>query len=250
MEPVSPGVRISKDLVRRMRDAKHVSALTGAGISAESGVPTFRGNDGLWNKFKPEELANLDAFMANPDLVWEWYQYRRRLIEEVSPNPGHLALAEMEKFFPAFLLSTQNVDGLHQRAGSENMVELHGNILRNRCVDCESVVTDIPGLKEQTVPRCNCGGLIRPDVVWFGEILPEKPMRTARAAAEGCDLFFSIGTSALVYPAASLPEMAKQNGAFLVEINIEPSAISAYADELIIAKSGEALPALMAELVN
>ena len=238
-------IEVSSDLKRHLRESKQVAALTGAGISAESGVPTFRDKDGLWEKFKPEELANFNAFIKNPDLVWEWYQHRRRVVSEVLPNAGHYALVEMENYYPEFLLITQNVDGLHRRAGSEKVQELHGNIQRNFCIDCKTNYEDLPEFKDNEAPRCKCSGLIRPDVVWFGEMLPEGAMMAAAEAAENCDLFFSIGTSALVYPAASLPEIAKNHGAYLVEINPNPTATSIYADELIEEKSGVALPELV-----
>jgi NAD-dependent deacetylase len=237
---------IPEKLIRKMKEARRVAVLTGAGISAESGVPTFRGENGLWKKFRPEELANVNAFLRNPDLVWEWYQYRRKLIEEVQPNPGHYALARMEKIYPEFLLITQNVDGLHQRAGSTKIVELHGNILRNRCIECSTGYEEVVWEKGKGVPRCEkCGGLIRPDVVWFGEMLPPGAMERAEEAARNCDLFFSIGTSAVVYPAASLPGTAKDAGAFVVEINPEPTPVSVFADVVLREKSGIILPKLL-----
>ncbi|MEE9169449.1 MAG: NAD-dependent deacylase [bacterium] len=237
-------IEISEELGKRLRESKRVAVLTGAGISAESGVPTFRDKGGLWEKFKPEELANFDAFIRNPDLVWEWYQYRRHLINNVSPNPGHYAIVEMEQYYPEFLLITQNVDGIHQRAGSRKIRELHGNILRNFCIDCKSNHKDLQVFKDNEAPRCECGGLIRPDVVWFGEMLPEEAITDANTAARNCDLFFSIGTSGLVYPAAALPEIAKSHGAYVVEVNPNPTATSFYADEIIEEKSGIALPEL------
>jgi len=234
-------------LIQRVKAAQKVAALTGAGVSAESGVPTFRGEDGLWKKFRPEELANFDAFMRNPELVWEWYTYRKELISEVQPNPGHFVLVKLEEIYPDFTLITQNVDGLHWKAGSQNILELHGNILRSQCVECgeKSDTAEMRGKGE--LPRCRCGALMRPDVVWFGEMLPQEVLDRAFEAARECDLFFSIGTSAVVQPAASLPMVAKQAGAFVVEINSEQTVISDSVDESIQGMSGEVLPKLLKE---
>jgi NAD-dependent deacetylase len=236
---------ISEQLTAKLRKAKSVAVLTGAGISAESGVPTFRGEDGLWKKFKPEELAHFEAFVNNPDLVWEWYQYRRRMIESVRPNPGHYAIAEMEGHHENFAIITQNVDNLHIQAGSKIVHELHGNIMRNYCIECGKVPNADQDFQESRVPRCKCGGLIRPDVIWFGEQLPQEPWQAAVKAAENADMFFSIGTSALVYPAAMIPRTAKHAGAYIVEINLEYTDLSPYADEVIIGKSGQVLPQLV-----
>jgi NAD-dependent deacetylase len=222
-----------------------VAVLTGAGVSAESGVPTFRGDEGLWKKFKPEELANVDAFLANPDLVWNWYQYRREIIGKVEPNQGHFSLARMEERLSDFTLITQNVDDLHRRAGSRNILELHGNIVRNKCIKCSRQYETLTDSEE--VPECECGGLIRPDVVWFGEMLPQDVIHQAYLAAENASVFLSIGTSALVQPAASLPVMAKNRGAYLVEINVEPTVLSSHADEFLQGKSGEVLPVIIRE---
>lgn len=239
-------IAISEVLKRKLTSAESVVALTGAGISAESGVPTFRGAEGLWKKFKPEELASFDAFMRNPDLVWEWYRYRRKLVSKTQPNPGHYALAEMEKLFPRFAIVTQNVDNLHRRAGSRNIFELHGNIERNYCVSCGKYATDDAVLAGDHIPRCvSCGGIIRPDVVWFGEALPVDAWNDSVDAAGRADIFFSVGTSAIVYPAASLPSAAKKAGAYVVEINIEPTDLSHKADEVILAPSSRALPKIL-----
>jgi NAD-dependent deacetylase len=235
----------SERLIQELRTAQQVAVLTGAGISAESGVPTFRGEEGLWKKYRPEELANFNAFIQNPKLVWEWYDYRRRLISEVMPNPGHASLTEMETFVPTFDLITQNVDGLHRKAGSQNIIELHGNILRSRCVDCGVRSDSVEMAKEDELPHCSCGGLMRPDVVWYGETLPEEAIHTAFRSAETCDVFLSIGTSAVVHPAASLPIVAKEAGAFVVEINKESTVISHRVDESILGPSGEILPELV-----
>ncbi len=230
--------------MEKITAANHVAVLTGAGISAESGVPTFRGENGLWKKFRPEELANFDAFMRNPELVWEWYTFRKRIISSIDPNPGHYALAKMESQFPKFTLITQNVDGLHLRAGSQNILELHGNLMRNRCLKCETIVQSVELEFEGSVPKCECGGMLRPDVVWFGEMLPQDVIQAAFLAAETCDVFLCLGTSAVVHPAASLPMIAKQHGAYLIEINPETTPLTAIADENINGPTGEIMPAI------
>jgi NAD-dependent deacetylase len=238
--------KVSKDLENILRTTQSVCVLTGAGISAESGVPTFRGADGLWRKFRPGELANFDAFIRNPQLVWEWYNYRRELIETVMPNEGHLALSRMENAVSDFTLVTQNVDDLHRRAGSKNILELHGNIMQSSCVDC-GAKEDHPDFSgENRVPHCKaCGGLVRPDVVWFGEMLPQDVFEEAERAAQRCGLFISVGTSAIVYPAASLPMKAKQAGAYTVEVNVERTEQSGLFDETLLGKAGEVLPAIV-----
>lgn len=241
-------MRINSTDIKKLKKCKKVAVLTGAGVSAESGVPTFRGEDGLWKKFRAEELANFDAFMENPQLVWEWYNYRKKLIWEVRPNSGHYALAEIEKIVPEFTLITQNVDGLHGKAGNKSILELHGNIMISKCLDCGKKTDSIGAVKEGELPRCTCGGLLRPDVVWFGEMLPQEVLHKAFKASENSDLFFSIGTSAVVQPAASLPLMAKQNGSFIIEINTEPTVISDAADIFIQGRSGEILPELVEKI--
>ncbi len=237
-------IYVSDKLKSLLTQQIRVVVLTGAGISAESGVPTFRGEEGLWKKFRPEELATFEAFMANPQLVWEWYEYRRKIIEEIKPNLGHLALVDFQRHFEKFDLITQNVDGLHHQTGSENVIELHGNIKRNKCISCgkkyESLNEVLPGIP----PLCPCGGNIRPDVVWFGEMLPQDAIHKAFEVSSQCDLFFSIGTSAVVHPAASLPLIAKRNGAYVVEVNISATEISHSVDESLFGKSGEILPYL------
>ena len=235
----------SNKLIEKLKQSKKVAVLTGAGISAESGVPTFRGEEGLWKTHKPEELASFNAFIKNPQLVWEWYDYRKKLIDEVQPNPGHVALSRMERLYPEFTLITQNVDGLHWKARNRNILELHGNIMRSRCVDCGIGSNHIETKKKSELPRCACGGLMRPDVVWFGELLPQEILLKAFRAAENCELFFTVGTSAIVQPAASLPVTAKEHGAFVVEINTEPTVISHRVDETLIGPSGEILPTLL-----
>ncbi|MCX6143466.1 MAG: NAD-dependent deacylase [Ignavibacteriales bacterium] len=236
----------SENLISTLKNAESICVLTGAGISAESGVPTFRGEEGLWKKFKPEELANFDAFICNPDLVWEWYAYRRRLIHEVKPNPAHYALVALEHFANNFTLVTQNVDNLHRRAGSKNVLELHGNIERSYCIQCRALAPDAVPEGPTGVQRCTkCGGLVRPDVVWFGEMLPLEVFSKAESAARQCDIFFSIGTSAVVYPAASLPYTALDHGAFVVEMNLESTDLSSRAHEVLTGKVGEILPDLL-----
>jgi NAD-dependent deacetylase len=234
-------------LISALRDAGRVVALTGSGISAESGVPTFReAQTGLWERYDPQELATPEAFERDPGLVWEWYEWRRRLVTEAEPNPGHLALAELERRVPGFTLVTQNVDGLHGRAGSRKAIELHGNILRTRC-SVEGVTLE-PDEARVVPPVCpNCGAPLRPDVVWFGETLPAAAFEAASEAAGGCDLFLSIGTSSLVYPAAALPHEALENGATLVEINAGETPLTGRADHVLRGRAGEILPELVRE---
>lgn len=238
-------ISISDALKSLLSKGTKVVVLTGAGISAESGVPTFRGEEGLWKKFRPEELATFDAFMANPELVWEWYQFRRKIVEDIKPNPGHLALVDFQSYFDNFDLITQNVDGLHHTAGSKNVIELHGNIRRNKCIQCGKKYESLEGTTEGIPPKCPCGGNIRPDVVWFGEMLPQDAINYAFAVSSECDLFFSVGTSAVVHPAASLPLIAKRAGAYVVEVNISPTEITQVVDESLLGKSGEILPSLV-----
>ena len=235
-------------LIAYLKKAKKAAVLTGAGISAESGVPTFRGEDGIWKKFRAEELANFDAFMKNPDMVWEWYAYRKKMMSEVNPNPGHYALVKMEKFYPDFTLITQNIDNLHRIAGSKKILELHGNIRRNYCIECKKQYDDEQLQLGGEAPRCSCGGLIRPDVVWFGEMLPQNVLTEAFQAAESCEVFFSIGTSAVVNPAALLPLTAKNADALLVEINPEETVLTSTAHHHLHGPSGEILPQLLKEM--
>jgi NAD-dependent deacetylase len=237
--------RLSERLTVLLKTAESVVAFTGAGISAESGVPTFRGGDGIWAKMRTEELASMAGFMKNPDLVWLWYAHRKKVIAEVEPNAGHRALVTMERLFPRFEVITQNIDNLHRRAGSSIVHELHGNIERNYCMKCGKGYANEVVLAAAGVPVCHvCGGTIRPDVVWFGEMLPEGEWNRATRAAQSADLFFSIGTSAVVYPAASLPLTAKMQGAYLVEINPEPTPLTGRADEFLQGPAGDILPML------
>jgi NAD-dependent protein deacetylase/lipoamidase len=221
--------------------------LTGAGISAESGVPTFRGEDGLWRSYRPEDLATPGAFDRDPHLVWQWYDWRRGLIAACRPNAAHDALVDMERHFDDLILITQNVDGLHQLAGSRSVVELHGSIWRMRCTqECQPSWEDrtVPlPLAGGALPRCpNCGSLARPDVVWFGESLPAEALAAAFEAAQRCRLMLVIGTSAVVHPAASLPLLALRRGAYVVEINPQPTPLSDLVHEVIREPAASALP--------
>lgn len=225
--------------------AKSISVLTGAGISAESGVPTFRGEGGLWRTYKAEDLATPEAFHRDPELVWEWYNMRREKIAPLSPNMAHKALVSLEKRTSDFTLITQNVDGLHEEAGSKNIIELHGNIWKVRCTGCgiagknHDLPIDIP-------PRCrDCGGLLRPHIVWFGEMLPADIINEAYAALERCDILLVVGTSGVVQPAASMASIARQAGAYVVEVNIEVTPNSHVVDEAIKGKAAEILPILL-----
>lgn len=233
-------------LVAELRAAERVAVLTGAGISRESGIPTFReALTGLWENYDPQELATAVAFRRNPKMVWEWYAMRRAQIATVQPNPGHVALAEMERHVADFTLITQNVDGLHRKAGSRCVLELHGNIQRVKCLDRGHPVEtyDESGAVPPRCPRC--GSLLRPDVVWFGENLPMGAIMTALDAARNCELFFSIGTSSVVEPAASLPYEALQHGATIVEVNPEETPLSEHAAYVLRGPAGGVLPALL-----
>lgn len=236
-------------LIKKLRSTKHLAVLTGAGTSSESGVPTFReAQTGLWEQYNPQELATRQAFKNNPQLVWDWYQWRRKLIIEADPNPGHFALAEMQTISQQFTLITQNVDGLHQRAGSQNVVELHGNLMLDKCFDCSTPTTKEPPLTIRVFNCPRCWGLVRPDVVWFGEDLDPDNLSLALKTAKNCDTFISIGTSAVVEPAASLPSIAKENGAVLVEINPDSTPVTELADYVLKGPSGEILPQLVDQM--
>ncbi len=232
--------------VEILSSAKNVVVITGAGVSAESGVPTFRGEDGLWKNFRAEDLATPWAFRKDPELVWRWYDWRRGIIGKASPNPGHVAIKEMEDIFPEFLLITQNVDGLHRRAGSRSIIEIHGNLWRVYCVDCgkKGELLDVP-LKD-IPPRCDsCGGLLRPDVVWFGESLDMELLDLSYRALSSCDAVLVCGTSGVVQPVASFPSYAKTSGAKVVEVNLERTPISDVADVSLYGKSAEILPRIV-----
>ena len=225
--------------------ATAVAVLTGAGISAESGVPTFRGAGGLWKEYKPEELATPEAFAKDPKLVWEWYNWRRELISKAKPNPAHKALVQLEIRKPRFTLITQNVDGLHDLAGSGKILKLHGDIWRLRCTVCGANFPNRKTPLPKIPPHCACGGLARPGVVWFGEPLPEGMMKEAEHAAASAQVFLVIGTSAAVYPAASLIPYAKQAGAKVIEINLEETPFSSLVDCALRGPAGELLPKLV-----
>ncbi len=234
------------ELIEALRSASHIAVLTGAGISAESGVPTFRqAQTGLWAQYDPQELATPQAFQRNPRLVWEWYAWRRTLVAQVQPNPGHFALAEMARHVAVFTLITQNIDGLHQKAGSPGVIELHGSIQRVKC-SREDRLVEHWAESEELPPRCpHCGSLLRPDVVWFNESLPPQVLQAAIAAAKSCDAFFSIGTSGLVHPAASLPYLALEREVPVIEINPEQTPLTEYVPYSIQGPSGIVLPALV-----
>lgn len=239
-------MKFADELIHDLKSARSIAVLTGAGISAESGVPTFRdAQTGIWSNFNPEELATMQAFRRNPKLVWDWYAMRRSMMAGVKPNPGHTALVAMEKQIPEFTLITQNIDNLHQAAGSKNVVEIHGNLSRNRCAS-ENMIVDMWKENGEAPPRCpKCGDYLRPDVVWFGELLPEDAMLKASDAASKCDVFFSIGTSGVVYPAADLPFAAARHGAIVIEINPEETSLSASAKYSLRGPSGVILPELI-----
>jgi NAD-dependent deacetylase len=230
-----------------LRKADRVAILSGAGASAESGVPTFRASDGLWEDHRIEDVATPMGFQRDPELVWRFYNMRRAAVAKVHPNPGHVALAELEKRMPGrFALITQNIDGLHQRAGSKNVLELHGNLARTRCSGCG--VTEDRGTEPLgDLPACpHCGTLLRPDVVWFHEPLPQDIWRKAERAASECDVLIVVGTSAVVYPAASIIPIAQAgNNAVVVECNLTQTDASGHADIGLYGPSGETLPRLI-----
>jgi len=238
---------INPDLIAALREARHVCVLTGAGISAESGVPTFReAQHGLWEKYDPLQLATPEAFEEDPNLVWQWYRWRRELVGAAEPNPGHLALVQLAELVPRFTLVTQNVDGLHQRAGNDDVIEFHGNLFENRCHAEGCLVEHAP---DTDVPVCpQCGANIRPGVVWFGEAIPDNALNASFAAAADCDLFLSVGTSSLVYPAAGLADIARENSAMVAEINPNPTMRVDSYDFSIAANAAAALPKLVESL--
>jgi NAD-dependent deacetylase len=228
-----------------LASAGSIAALTGAGISAESGIPTFRGAGGLWREYRAEDLATPEAFARDPKLVWEWYDWRRGVIAGAQPNAGHRALAELARRSPKFTLVTQNVDGLHDRAGSTGVLKVHGDIWTVRCVACGREREDRRASIPELPPRCTCGGIERPGVVWFGESLPGDVWARAEDAAHNADLFLIIGTSAVVYPAAGLAELAKARGARVVEINIAETPVSHRVDASLRGSAAEILPQLL-----
>jgi len=236
----------SEKLITRLKNAYTVTVLTGAGVSAESGVPTFRGKDGLWNNNPVEKLATIEALEDDPKLFWEFYHWRRELLTEIKPNLGHFSLVDFETYFEDFTLVTQNVDNLHTKAGSTNPIELHGNVKRNRCTNCNDLTQSDNLDTGDSIPKCTkCGSVLKPDVILFGEALDQKILRKAQEASAVCEVFISIGTSSLVEPAASLPYIAKGNGAYLVEINTEETPLTENVDEVISHPSAKVLTNLV-----
>jgi len=230
-------------VAQKLKDSRKIVFVTGAGISQESGIPTFRGKDGYWRRYDPMKLASIDAFYDDPKLVWEWYEDRRKNILDVKPNEGHFAISQMEEFKDIVIL-TQNIDGLHQRSGSTNVLELHGSIIRIKCTVCD-FIDNITENFESLPPKCKCGGMLRPDVVWFGESLPQNIWQSAIKEASVCDVMVIVGTSLVVSPVNTLPVYAKQNGAILIEVNPEKTVMSNDMDLSIQATSAEVLPKIL-----
>ncbi|MNF43073.1 NAD-dependent protein deacylase [compost metagenome] len=237
-----------------LRRARHLVVFTGAGVSAESGIPTFRDAlTGLWQRFDPGELATAEAFRRDPALVWGWYEWRRAQVLKARPNPAHLAIAELARHVPQLTLVTQNVDDLHERAGSPAVIHLHGSLHQPRCFDCQRPFTRLAADPQEPAkgrriepPRClQCGGPVRPGVVWFGEMLPEQALQQAFAAAEACDLLLSIGTSGVVYPAAHVPQLALDSGAVVAHINQQAFAPNSPREHSLVGLAGELVPALL-----
>ena len=234
-----------EDARDKLTGAASIIVLTGAGISAESGIPTFRGQEGLWKNFRPEELATPEAFRKDPRLVWEWYEWRRNIVKDAKPNPGHYALAELEAETHNFTLITQNIDGLHQMSGNRNIVEIHGNLWQVRCTKCGDIVENHDVPMAELPPRCQkCGEIERPNVVWFNEVIPMEVIDRSLKAIEECDVMLIVGTSGIVEPAASMGLVAKQTGKCVIEINLEMTPSSPLYDLTLLGKSGEILPLL------
>jgi len=235
-------------VAQKLKDSRKIVFVTGAGISQESGIPTFRGKDGYWRKYDPMKLASIDAFYDDPKLVWEWYDDRRKNILDVKPNEDHFAISQMEEFKDVVVL-TQNIDGLHQRSGSTNVLELHGSIIRIKCTVCDLTDNKTENF-ESLPPKCKCGSMLRPDVVWFGEPLPQNIWQSAIKEASVCDVMVIVGTSLVVSPANTLPVYAKQNGAILIEVNPEKTVMSNDMALSIQATSANALPKILPILKN
>jgi len=235
-------------VAQKLKGSKKIVFVTGAGISQESGIPTFRGKDGYWRKYDPMKLASIDAFYDDPKLVWEWYEDRRKNILSVKPNEGHFAISQMEEFKDVVVL-TQNIDGLHQRSGSTNVLELHGSIIRIKCTVCD-FTDNITENFESLPPKCKCGSMLRPDVVWFGEPLPQNIWQSAIKEASICDVMIIVGTSLVVSPANTLPVYAKQNGAILIEVNPEKTVMSNDMTLSIQATSVGVLPKMLSIFKN
>ncbi len=232
-------------LKEKLATAEAITVLTGAGISADSGVPTFRGKDGLWRTYRAEDLATPEAFERDPRLVWEWYSWRREILSTKKPNEAHHALAHLEVRTQRFRLITQNVDGLHRMAGSKNLYELHGDIWKVRCTSCGRV-TDNHEVPLSLLPHCStCGGLLRPHIVWFGEALDRLTLALSFQAVESCEVMVIVGTSGLVYPAAMLMPSAKAHGAFVAEVNLAPSLHSSNVDLSLQGRAKEIIPLLI-----
>lgn len=240
---------IPEELILILKSAERVVALTGAGVSQESGLRTFRDAQvGMWAQYRPEDLATPDAFERDPKLVWDWYALRREKALHVKPNPGHYALVDMVGIFKSFTLITQNVDGLHQAAGSMNVIELHGNIHTVKCSQCGQIINQWETVPNE-VPKCQvCNGLLRPNVVWFGEALPKQALEMSATASRSCDVFFTIGTSGVVQPAASLAVAAKNRKAVVVQVNLDPNPVTPKLDFNLVGKSGDILPAIVQAL--
>ena len=234
-------MQTSEDLRRRFAEARRVLVLTGAGVSAESGVPTFRGggNTAVWKGMRFDVISSAEMVERDLPAVWEWFDYRRDFMDAILPNPAHYEIARWQERFPKLTLATQNIDGLHQKAGSRDVIELHGNIWRARCIACRSSYDMSQGPRPEAC--LECGDRLRPDVVLFGEMLPAGAFEFASERAAQCDLCFVIGTSALVYPAAGLPEIAKAAGAYVCEVNPERTPLSDLCDEVLMGKAGEVL---------
>jgi len=235
-------------VAQKLKGSKKIVFVTGAGISQESGIPTFRGKDGYWRRYDPMKLASIDAFYDDPKLVWEWYEDRRKNILSVKPNEGHFAISQMEEFKDIVVL-TQNIDGLHQRSGSTNVLELHGSIIRIKCTVCD-FTDNITENFELLPPKCKCGSMLRPDVVWFGEPLPQNIWQSAIKEASVCDVMVIVGTSLVVSPANTLPVYAKQNGAILIEVNPEKTVMSNDMTLSIQATSVGVLPKMLSIFKN
>jgi NAD-dependent deacetylase len=238
-----------KEAAELLRGARRVVVLTGAGVSAESGIPTFRdAMTGLWERYDPTELASPEGFQANPKLVWEWYESRREMVKKCKPNPAHHALAALEKRYEQFALVTQNVDELHTRAGSKNVLELHGRILENRCFEEDRLLTEAEMDRSSIPPLCPCGSYARPGVVWFGEALPQAVLAQSFSAAKKCNVCLVVGTSGVVYPAASIPMLAFQAGATVIEVNSQESELTNIAHLFLQGLAGQLLPLLESKI--
>lgn len=243
-EPWHDEISVLEEACQTVRGASRIAVLTGAGVSAESGIPTFRSNGGFWQNRRFEDLATPQGFAHDPKFVWQWYEERRRGIAAARPNAGHEALAAIEKRTAEFTLITQNVDGLHDAAGSKNIVKMHGDIWVVRCVECGNERTERAELNDLP-PRCSCGGMLRPGVVWFGEMLPEGALERATSAVRRAEVLIVAGTSAQVYPASGLIPLAIEGGAAVIEINPEVTGFSGLVRYSLRGQSAEILPRLV-----